>query len=507
MDEDERETRPDGGEGCGAAGQCAPSLAPSLLEKKRKKRGETNTTTTTTTTETVRTTTTVRRVSDSTAESDDDERPRLPPPRPERPDRLVPSARGLREDEDEFRYVCARAPTSAPASSGDEDEQGGSEAGAARRARARRRRASRRFGSERAGPEPRWREFERHTEQLLRAATRIGSGRAPVGEPAGPGGGGAEGGGGADGDGAEGGGAEGAASTTTQPASPLSRPTLMDKLRGAVLHSPWTDVPQRLLAAINFVGQSPAERERMLSAPAEQRVQDKDVASLDHANLGRFLMLLSDVRTHNEALGVARGAPCGLLTFPGDTRVSWGDQIMLQRQRRDGLYTWRFDRFEASTPRCPAAEGPRLACTPAGATWTTHGVLSTDLSSADLDLAQAEAARDERSTAWVQRQRRPQPRPAGEQPPGAAAEALQGALQGGLQGVLQGALQEPRASAEVRTETPLEVSDDESAPLAREETLSTTQGCQPPPERCARTERPQRPPEEEEEGSIRTRAS
>lgn len=52
-------------------------------------------------------------------------------------------------------------------------------------------------------------------------------------------------------------------------------------------------------------------------------VQDKDVARLDHANLSRFMWLVSDVHAYNEERGLPRGTPSGLLTFPGDSAIAY----------------------------------------------------------------------------------------------------------------------------------------------------------------------------------------
>ena len=147
------------------------------------------------------------------------------------------------------------------------------------------------------------------------------------------------------------------------------------------LYKPFSAVPARILAKVDYIGHGVGEYSRILN-DATQRpdrcgyterggdgmlerkdngglivLQDKDHKHLDRADLTSFLDFTADCVSYNVKLGMERDDVHGLLIFPEDSRVGEGSRIMMERRKRRGVYSLALQGFEPRNIQdadCPA---------------------------------------------------------------------------------------------------------------------------------------------------------
>jgi len=147
------------------------------------------------------------------------------------------------------------------------------------------------------------------------------------------------------------------------------------------LYKPFSAVPARILAKVDYIGHGVGEYSRILN-DATQRpdrcgyterggdgmlerkdngglvvLQDKDHKHLDRADLTSFLDFTADCVAYNVKLGMERDDVHGLLIFPEDSRVGEGSRIMMERRKRRGVYSLALQGFQPRNIQdddCPA---------------------------------------------------------------------------------------------------------------------------------------------------------
>jgi superfamily II DNA or RNA helicase len=163
-----------------------------------------------------------------------------------------------------------------------------------------------------------------------------------------------------------------------QSASPVARLLSDNACR---LYKPFSAVPARILAKVDYLGHGVGEYNRILNDSTLRPdkcgyterggdgmleredngglvvLQDKDHKHLDRADLTSFLDFTADCVTHNVNLGMERDDVHGLLIFPEDSRVGEGSRIMMERRKRRGIYSLALHGFEPRNIQdadCPA---------------------------------------------------------------------------------------------------------------------------------------------------------